>query len=265
MPLPVGTIASASVERLRLPVAGCEAVRATVAGGPQSAEVIGTPRGAVYLRCADGTVLALLAPGAARLPLGLVTGDETTLDRLAERADQPVQVGAGEIRLGTTTAAVVRWWSPRLIGLAARPATRIRAEVPPELVPVRNAVLDLAAAVVEHDHAGTTQAAGQLAGWGPGLTPAGDDVLLGLGSTLTCFEHPLAGLFAPLVDGRTTDLAAALIGHAANGEYVDEVAAVLAAAAGDGDLRRAVVRLRAVGQSSGPALLLGVAIGLAAR
>jgi len=101
-----------------------------------------------------------------------------------------------------------------------------------------------------------------LLGCGPGLTPAGDDVLAGflLGATAFGLEssHMRAAIAAMAAD-RTTALSAALLRHAARGECISEVAAVLADPTGStlGELLR-------VGHTSGAALAIGLAAAASA-
>lgn len=252
----------ARARALDVPVAGSLAVRHVVGGPRQAAVVLGVTSGAVHVRAADGTLLALLSPMAARLPLGLVTGAEGGFQRLADAAAAgPARVGAGSVDVGAASARVVRWWDPRLpAGLAA---VVVPVEPAVSAAPT-DAVGALRAALRTSDPDALRSAAAGLAGLGPGLTPAGDDVLIGLQSALTCFRHPLAGVLPGAVRGRTTDLAQALLHHAADGCPLGEVAAVLRAAAGHGDPARAMGRLLAVGRSSGPALALGLAVGVGA-
>jgi hypothetical protein len=108
----------------------------------------------------------------------------------------------------------------------------------------------------------TTQpvaAIGGLLGVGPGLTPAGDDVIAGflLGTRALGLAATSARVWASVADmahDRTTSLSAALLWHAARGECISEVAAVLAdpSDATLGELLR-------VGHTSGAALALGLA------
>jgi hypothetical protein len=112
-----------------------------------------------------------------------------------------------------------------------------------------------------------------LLGLGPGLTPSGDDVLAGM---LVGLHHldwtrgaelrRAAGRGQPpasvvrdtiatrvLVDAptRTATLSAALLGHAARGEAASEVTAVLNSLCGRRPLSPALMRLLAVGHTSG--------------
>jgi hypothetical protein len=137
-----------------------------------------------------------------------------------------------------------------------------------------------------------------LLGRGPGLTPAGDDLLAGLLLGGLAFGPAVAGpvVAGPAIAGpakadtaradtavadtavadpgtaslravieslapvQTTALSAALLRHAARGECIGEVAALAAALAGAGPVESAASRLLAVGHTSGAALALGLVL-----
>src|SRR6185295_423560 len=96
-----------------------------------------------------------------------------------------------------------------------------------------------------------------FAGRGPGLTPAGDDLLAGYAAGLALFadRETEAHAIAERAAARTTLLSATLLRHAARGELPEPAHALLE----DGD----PLPLLAFGHTSGKALLLGLA--LAAR
>ena len=95
----------------------------------------------------------------------------------------------------------------------------------------------------------------ELAGRGEGLTPSGDDVLIGyLGAlVLVAGEPDRANEIARLTSELTTALSATLIRHAARGELPEPVHRFLA----DGDTED----LLALGHSSGRNMLLGLQLG----
>jgi hypothetical protein len=113
------------------------------------------------------------------------------------------------------------------------------------------------------------QLAGSLLGLGPGLTPAGDDILLGylavnnhLGDT-TCLTREL---HAAVADGlkRTTMLSTQLLRNALEADYHETVQRVLAILLGlsPENLLTALRRLAAVGASSGEATIYGMWLAL---
>ena len=120
----------------------------------------------------------------------------------------------------------------------------------------------LRGAVRRADLEAALRTATRLIGLGPGLTPAGDDVMAGTIAGLVLLGHPAAERFAvgvcSLTAGRTTELSAALLRHAAAGRVSAEYAAVLRGLVGERPLLPAVDRLLATGASSGRALALGL-------
>jgi hypothetical protein len=129
--------------------------------------------------------------------------------------------------------------------------------------PLADAARRAATAVADGDLAG---AAAELGGLGPGLTPAGDDVLAGLllaararfGSVVE--PH----LLAVATSVATTDLSGAFLRWAARGQHVAPAHDLLVAAAG-GDrsgAAAAVDALGAFGSSSGADLAYGLRLGL---
>lgn len=247
-----------------LPAVVSRALAGLLDGPVQPVSVLGTPRGAAYLRTTSGDVLAVVGPGVPRLPMTVVLSADPCWPRLP-----PATIGGGRLRLGEVAVYAVRWWEPRpvlppadRVVLAANVDRLARLVVAPLPVPVPPS---LATAVRGDDGELAGRAARGLAGLGPGLTPAGDDVLVGLLSALSLLGGPPAVIDALLAaaDGRTTDLSLALLRHAAKGECIDRVGGLLQALSGYGEVDLAYRRLAAVGRSSGPALAAGVLIGAA--
>jgi hypothetical protein len=116
---------------------------------------------------------------------------------------------------------------------------------------------------------GDCEPAFELLGAGPGLTPAGDDVVAG--ALAACALS--GGGLSPVVVGRllsrareaTTTLSAALLSCAAAGQVVPQAAGFLRALNGGGGVQPALGRLRAVGSTSGTALAVGLTAALCAR
>jgi len=104
-----------------------------------------------------------------------------------------------------------------------------------------------------------------LVGLGPGLTPAGDDVLAGALVALVAAGNVdrrarLAGAVR-LGRHRTTALSAALLDHAAAGRAIPELARYVVALARGPAVGGVVQDLERVGASSGAALAAGARIG----
>ena len=108
--------------------------------------------------------------------------------------------------------------------------------------------------------------AAHLGGRGPGLTPAGDDMLAGTLLAARARRGPAAEpeLAAVAASVRTTEPAQAFLAWAARGQCIEPAHAVLLAlAARDEDRAHAAAsRLVAIGASSGAALLAGLKLGL---
>ena len=129
---------------------------------------------------------------------------------------------------------------------------------------VVHAVLRLVEAVRGECPGAAEEACHGLVGLGHGLTPSGDDVLIGFSAALRVREHPFATLVASAAadaaPGRTTDVAAMFHAYAARGEYSQRIATVLErllAGPSSEDIQTAL----AWGASSGADCLLGVLLG----
>lgn len=155
------------------------------------------------------------------------------------------------------------------------PGTVWRGAVPalgPALGPVDDALLRPAVDAADRELTAAARGATLeelttgLGGRGPGLTPAGDDLLAGLVlvARIGGGEQAEPWLVDLVAGIRTTEVARAFLGWAARGQSVapahDWLAAVVA---GDGaSARRALARLHAVGADSGRHLGAGLALGL---
>jgi hypothetical protein len=131
----------------------------------------------------------------------------------------------------------------------------------------RPILAELVVALETGDRTGAAEVAACLVGLGPGLTPSGDDVLVGIEAALHALARPSAGFLALAmggVEGRTTALAATLLRHAGNGEFAERLHILLAALLGSDDeaIPAAIDRAVAWGATSGTDCLLGVLIGL---
>ena len=163
---------------------------------PQAGCVHSCFEGAVNLLI-EGNLWSLLDGARSDLPFGIRLATGTAPGRLELRVGQPVQAKAGYLGVGPLTIdcrMAMRWWprgwSVPTAGLAARldrveriAAPRAWRDSAEMAVAVTEALLRRgpgAAAMLS----GTV---GRVVGRGPGLTPAGDDVLVGiltvLGST----------------------------------------------------------------------------------
>jgi hypothetical protein len=126
---------------------------------------------------------------------------------------------------------------------------------------------ELVVALETGDRSLAAAVATRLMGLGPGLTPSGDDVLVGIEAALYAMARPSAGFLASAmgdVEERTTALAATLLRHAAAGEFAERLHILLAALLGSDNetIPAAIDRAVAWGATSGSDCLLGVLIGL---
>ena len=135
------------------------------------------------------------------------------------------------------------------------------------LAVARPMLRELVVALQTGDRSHAVEAVTRLIGLGPGLTPSGDDVLVGVEAALHALAQPSAGFLAMAtsdVEDRTTELAATLLRHAAAGEFAERVHLLLGALLGSDDeaIPAALDRAVAWGATSGSDCLLGVLIGL---
>ncbi|MDQ3732422.1 MAG: DUF2877 domain-containing protein [Actinomycetota bacterium] len=231
-------------------------------------------------------VVAVLTSDASRLPLGAILHRPST-DRPLINTRGPLHafVGEGRISVGPLTVRASGWWDPRPRLPSVHPALlpegmrELRSMVSERMHgPVRDVPVELCAqlgalraALRRNDVTSALRAAQRMIGLGPGLTPAGDDLLCGILAGLSLLGHPQAsrigaGILA-LAPGRTTDLSLALLRHATLGQVNSELGSVVQALAGTGRLPGALQRLFAVGHTSGIALGLGLsaAVDLTSR
>ncbi len=167
--------------------------------------------------------------------------------------------------LPSTVAAVAHEWA------AATPAWLLTALQPaPELA-------DRIDAVCGALHGANTERLGavrlgraldRLIGYGPGLTPAGDDAVVGTLAVLHRWSPELAIELATAVRARlprTTVYGRLYLRHASAGRFAAGIRSVLQALqppAGCAEGRRAVAKLLDYGATSGGDTLLGIAAGL---
>lgn len=269
------------------PAAASTLAPAWLHGDAGPAQVVAVFDVAVYLRRGQD-VLPLLAPEALALPGGLRVADLADLDGLGLAVGDEVTVGHGRLLARDAGLVVRRTWRPQPVPAERLPPTaRTSAlsaltgltEVEDELGPTLAALAEELVADLGRTPDGQLVGHGaprpspvrSLVGLGPGLTPAGDDVLCGLllGLRATGDEQARAALereVTPLL-GRTTALSATLLRHAAAGYAVPPLVALLGAwHAGADEQRQAALaaEVAAVGHTSGAALLLGLATVLAA-
>ncbi|HZC73219.1 MAG TPA: DUF2877 domain-containing protein [Jatrophihabitans sp.] len=212
-------------------------------------------------------IVALLAPNAVRLPIGVCIADDALPARGAT-----VALGAGVLATSDRAWRPVRWWDPRphvrgdeLVAHGELLVDIVRAE------PAHSFGMPLsdAFAVARRLGDGDADAALGVIGSGPGLTPAGDDVVAGAFAVLALLgrlDDSFRDAVLTCARTRTTALSAALVAAAGRGEMIPQAARLLTSmAAGDDErVATAATALFAVGSTSGHDLAAGMAGALAA-
>lgn len=216
---------------------------------------------------ADGipTVIALIPTASVRLPLAMVSAGKLP----DVFVNDPVSVGACELRVGAHSWRPARWFDPRprLTHQPEPAALAVAAESlwnldigAVGLSPL--AAWEAAAALASGD----PEPSLRLLGDGPGLTPAGDDVVAGAmaACALTQTGLGVADTRRLLARSRlaTTALSTALLACAARGQVVPQAAELLQALGTGTHVIPALNHLRAVGSTSGTALALGLVAAL---
>lgn len=272
------------------PAAASSAVAAVLTGPSRPARVLATFPAAVYLQHEDG-LLAIVAADGVHHPNAVVLGSAVAARPFAGlHADQQATIGDGGVRIGELDVTVARWFDPvpRLRATSPEVLTDHLAAATSYLAtrtgPGPHPMAGPAVAVADRLHHGDAEAAADVAarrlvGAGPGLTPAGDDVLAGLLAAVVTLApatlDPLgaealtdtAGRAGALVVTRarqaTTAVSAELLGHAVRGEVAVPAAAVLHALTGRRPVAPALDTLLGVGASSGRDLAYGLLTGAA--
>ena len=252
----------------------------TVAWTTSTAVYIGDPRSAmVVLRDArsfvtgtqsptsvvvDGIDLRAWRPGTScSIRAGRLCAPATTIDlRHAAVWVPPAPVDPTAITGLDRAARVIRYVAgERLDEAEARIGPRMRA---------------LVAAVADANGHTVDTSLRSLVGFGPGLTPSGDDALIGLLCALgrageadlaTALREPVRALLRRTTPVSIHSLCLALDGHVAEATVavVDAAlgAGTTAVPVGDARVRRAVETLLGVGATTGADTLVGVLAGLA--
>ncbi|HSR82809.1 MAG TPA: DUF2877 domain-containing protein [Streptosporangiaceae bacterium] len=246
---------------MRLDAAACTSLRAALACPARPATWLGTTTAALYLATSpEPGVLAVLAHDAVRLPFSVLlptTAAELPLTSVGDRIAGAVMAGDGCLAwtgpAGPVIVRVVREWAPARVrhgAMAASALALLRDMLPAP------ADLGIDGGLLNRLLTEPAAAVAALLGRGPGLTPAGDDALAGflLGARAVGLDATgAAAAVATMASARTTALSAALLWHAARGECIDEVAAVVAKPSGP-----VMRRLLRIGHSSGAALATGL-------
>ena len=189
----------------------------------------------------DVPVLCLALPDAVRLPNSVLT---------PVLPAAPLWLDAGVLRSHDAHWRVNRWWQPpRPVGL---------------VLPVTGRLVDFRPTAYDDvdPHA--------LVGAGEGLTPRGDDLLAAALVTARATADPRLGGWRDVTRDAlrsrcTTAISRGLLWHALDGWCVPELADFLTVTCSGADPTAAADGLRAIGHSSGQALLDGAVLVLSTR
>jgi hypothetical protein len=249
------------------PAAASLGVRHIIEGPRQPGVLLGMSSNAAWLQ-ARGHVLVLASGDAIRLPNGVALTKPA--ERVRSSAGERCLVGDGGLEVGNLRVSIVRWWDPRpaLESVSGRTLISRCKEARQRFACVDDG--GLSEALQSNDAAAVRHAMCGLLGKGEGLTPEGDDILVGLlaGWRLLgpALGIPGAGgmqaAIAPIVlteaPFRTTALSAALLRHAVAGEVAEPVAIFIQALTGRGEMEAAARGLETMGNTSGVATARGV-------
>ena len=196
-------------------------------------------------------VLCVGTPAAVRLPASLVT------QQLPPSG--PTMVGDGVLVAAGETWYPTRWWRPSRPRGLPRPA--LTAADLADLLPDDETPSGWGVTWPGATYDGL--AAAGLLGAGPGLTPAGDDVLAGALVAAHATADPRLPRWARetragLAGTRTTAVSRAMLHHALDGYSSPELARFVGAVCRVHDVEEARAGLLDVGHTSGAALMVGV-------
>jgi hypothetical protein len=251
-----------------LTAAASQGISWLIEGPPVSAELLGATTRGAWLHAGDH-VIVLSQPGPTRLPNGIAVGQS---DWPISNSGPHLSVGDGGLQIGDSSLTIIRWWDP---------IPTLRQVSPGVLATTSTAAAEvlscpgsevLESALNDRDSLAIRDSLLELLGNGSGLTPEGDDVLVGVLAGLRLLG-PVVGLGPPVdllkpielvllaeAPFRTTSLSIALFRHAAAGEVAAPVAELLRALTGEAKPSEAVEHLCDMGDTSGAATACGVLI-----
>ncbi|MBZ0114786.1 MAG: DUF2877 domain-containing protein [Thermoanaerobaculia bacterium] len=206
----------------------------------QRASVLHRGRSALYLENPEQQIVGIVTPAVGAGPLFLTLADEGMLSRLL--SDPPIERDTDLRGLQVAvTAHRISWldrpegmtpplnveralpWNPRphWSGATASDWSVLASWARPEISPTLVTPLENLTRNWRQDPSSAAEAALYLAGRGDGLTPAGDDLLIGFALGLWATGDPSTDRLRELLSGvapRTTRLSAAHLAAAAEGE-----------------------------------------------
>ena len=132
-------------------------------------------------------------------------------------------------------------------------------------------VMQLIAATEQFDAKASMQAARNMVGLGPGVTPSGDDILIGFlaglwslaggNGPLLSFIHSFGNALMQVAP-QTSEISRTYLYHATQGQFSSSLSNLAEAIAGEGAVEQAAQIAMRVGHSSGMDSVTGLLIGL---
>jgi hypothetical protein len=242
---------------------------------PQCGVVHSTFERAVNLLMA-GELWTVLGPQQRDAPFGIRLALDSRIAAFAVKAADRVQLRAGYVRMGQQIVdcrAAARWaptrWSAPASGLAAR-VSIVEQKARPRAWPGSIEIASDLVSALRGSDSDLARAMRRSVGRGPGLTPSGDDVLLGMLTVLTSgaartaavpVASRLIGALAPLQHS-TPDISRHLLNQAARGlpgRALHELGKALWEGAPDDVLSDALQIVLDTGYTSGADACLGLA------
>ena len=210
----------------------------------------------IALRVPGASMVVFLTGAASWSPAMPIVDAMSTQDQIprAQHALELAAAQAPQVGLGPLLVGIVD--ERASVGSLGRAAARSLADI---LLALREGASERAIAK-----------AVPLIGLGPGATPSGDDLLVGLMAGLAATDHPLARAFAAGVAreaiGITTSVSECYLRHAGRLEFSERVQAAAAAVLRGpvADLDGALTAALTWGASSGADLLVGLLVAIQA-
>jgi Protein of unknown function (DUF2877) len=222
-----------------------------VDGPPRACTVVGATSVSWHLHVSDSdgagqepevSLISVQLPAAERLPCSLVV-DSSPQIHLGDRG----LIGGGLVRFDSEERSPACWFRPARPRVLA-PSTFLAACR--DLPIVEPVTIGLAGCAIARQT--------ELLGRGPGLTPAGDDVLAAALVVRHSLGLPALGWPPAQLATATTPLSAELLRCAGRGYCCDRMASLMQALDRGDDPTEATQRLLSLGGTTGRAMLLGL-------